>query len=103
MGDTKFKSNTGNYAFGSGGAIYAGSGTKVEIHTSSFISNEAGSNGGGAIFVTRAAKVEIHTSSFVSNQATGVLGGGAIYAYDGSFVHIESSQFVKGADPSATH
>ena len=39
----------------------------------------------------------IHTHTPYSTQ------GGAIYAYDDSFVHIESSQFVKGADPSATH
>ena len=29
--------------------------------------------------------------------------GGAIFADDNSLVHIESSQFIKGADPSATH
>ena len=39
----------------------------------------------------------IHTHTPYSTQ------GGAIYADDDSFVHIESSQFVKGADPSATH
>ena len=39
----------------------------------------------------------IHTHTPYSTQ------GGAIYTDDNSFVHIESSQFVKGADPSATH
>ena len=29
--------------------------------------------------------------------------GGAIYAGANSLVHIESSQFIKGADPSTTH
>ena len=38
-----------------------------------------------------------HTHTPYSTQ------GGAIYAHDNSFVHIESSQFVKGADPSAAH
>jgi predicted outer membrane repeat protein len=73
-----------------GGAIYAGppddrvvevgTGTEVEIHDSTFQTNEA--DEGGAIYAGPGTNIKIHSSTFLTNQAESA--GGAIFAGGGS-------------------
>jgi predicted outer membrane repeat protein len=87
---SKFQTN----AAGSGGAMFAYGDVKVEIHDTKFISNEADDWGGGAIYIyaNGGAEVEIYTSELNTNQALGR--GGAIYASSGVVVKIYTSNFV---------
>jgi predicted outer membrane repeat protein len=93
---TTFESNQ---AGSNGGAVYAMN-ANVEIHASEFKTNAAVLNG-GAIQVSdpdRAHDVQIYTSAFESNQA---LNGGAIYATADATVAIYPSTF--GSNGATQH
>jgi predicted outer membrane repeat protein len=72
----------------SAGAIYA-AGTRVEIRSSQFNSNQA-SGEGGAISVNSGSLV-IHDTSFESNTAN--LRGGAIFARNGTDTEVDACTF----------
>jgi predicted outer membrane repeat protein len=73
-----------------GGAIWIGTGVKVNIYSSTFQSNSADSGSGGAIHI-EAGSLEVHGTIFQSNSA---YNGGAIHAYGaGLEVKIYTSTF----------
>jgi hypothetical protein len=87
-----------NFAGSNGGAINVYDGVNVEIHHSIFHSNSAG-KGGGAInaYTSQGAKVEIHSSIFHSNAASSRLyiGNGGAISADSTNVEIHSSTFKR--------
>ena len=72
-----------------GGAIFAaGPGVKLEIHSTSFISNQA--NGGGAICAYHGPDVKIFSSEFKGNSADF---GGAVASQYGATLEVDGSEF----------
>jgi predicted outer membrane repeat protein len=83
---------------GRGGAIYAATGTRVEISRGRFIDNVAGAEG-GALWVRDGAVTE---ALFRGNRQTRTSGGGgAIFTETGGYVHVDRALFDGNASAAS--